>query len=201
MEISLFTQDGKFDVIADKLISPVEETIIPYRDLTASYKAILVNHKDYTFIENIIDPVSLDFFKKNVDKIPDLLTRGLVWYNIRSMVNLSYFPILDYAALIEDKLFQEENNFIFEMILKNLLKCLTGFVPSDVGKPLRSKMFDIIYQKLVDIDAANTERTQILSDCYIKYANTETEILNLELWLKGTDAGLSDKTLNLDQKW
>lgn len=89
------------------------------------------------------------------------------------MVNLSYFPILDYAALIEDKLFQEENNFIFEMILKNLLKCLTSFVPSDVGKPLRSKMFGIIYQKLVDIDAANTERTQILSDCYIKYANTE----------------------------
>lgn len=74
-----------------------------------------------------------------------------MWYNIRSMANLSYLPILDYVALIEDKLFQEPNNFLFEMILKNLLKCLTGFVPSDVGKPLRSKMFGIIYQQLVNI--------------------------------------------------
>ena len=144
----------------------------------------------------------MDFFKKNIDKIKnDLLTRGLVWYNIRSMANLSYFPILDYVAFIEDKLFQEDNNFIFEMILKNLLKCLNSFVPSDVGKPLRSKMFGIIYQQLINIDVTKTERIQILSDCYIKFANTEEEILKLELWLKGTDAGLSNKTLNLDQKW
>ena len=155
------------------MISPVEQTVIPYNDPTNSYKAILVNHKDYTFIENIIDPVSLDFFRKNIDKISDLLTRGLVWYNIRSRANLSYFPILDYVALIEDKLFQEPNHFIFEMILRNLLKCLTSFVPSDVGKPLRSKIFEIIYQNLVIIDVSETERIQILSDCYIKFASTE----------------------------
>lgn len=46
MEISLFTEDGKFTVIVDQLISPVEQTTIPYTDPTSSYKAILVNHKD-----------------------------------------------------------------------------------------------------------------------------------------------------------
>lgn len=59
------------------------------------------------------------------------------------------------------------------MILKNLLKCLTTFVPADVGKPLRSKIFDIIYPILVFIDVTETERIQILTNYYIKFASTE----------------------------
>jgi hypothetical protein len=64
-----------------------------------------VNQEDWTFAENIIDPVSLSFFRKNIDQIKDLLTRLMIWYNFRSMVKLSHIPIAEYIAFIKEKLF------------------------------------------------------------------------------------------------
>jgi Gpi18-like mannosyltransferase len=64
------------------------------------------------------------------------------------MVNLSYVPILDYIALIEDKLFSEPSNFILEKILENLYSCLEEFIAADVGYALRSKIFQRIYKEL-----------------------------------------------------
>lgn len=111
IEVAFFKGDGSFDVLTKQLIKDSPATVLTY-NLTAQYKAVLLNHKDETFAENIIDPVSLDFFMRNIDKIQDLFTRMMVWYNIQSMVNISKIPLLDYVTLIESKLFSEPSNFV-----------------------------------------------------------------------------------------
>lgn len=104
--MGLFKSDGTFDIVPSILINGTATTVVDYSAYVGPYSAVLVNFDDETFVENIIDPVSLDFFKNNIDKITDLFTRINIWYNIRSMVNLSLVPIADYVDLISNKLFQ-----------------------------------------------------------------------------------------------
>jgi hypothetical protein len=41
----------------------------------------------------------------NIDKVADSFTRIMIWYNFRSMVNISRMGIADYVGLIRQKLF------------------------------------------------------------------------------------------------
>ena len=47
-------------------------------DGTKKFKAILLNYEDETFIKVILDPESLKFFKANLYKIKDGLSRAMV---------------------------------------------------------------------------------------------------------------------------
>ena len=67
IKISLFKQDGSFVPIDDLLVLAQGSTEFTYAE--GPYKAILVNHDDWTFAQNIIDPTSLLFFMRNIGDI------------------------------------------------------------------------------------------------------------------------------------
>lgn len=97
LKMAFFYEDGTFDVKQNVQIKAVETTEINYAG--SDYKAVLVNHEDWSFAQVVIDQTSLQFFVKNINKIKDLFTRMMVWYNIRSMVNIGRFRVIDYYEL------------------------------------------------------------------------------------------------------
>ena len=137
----------------------------------------------------------------HIDEINDLFTRMLVWYNIRSMVNLSLVPLLDYVELIQKKLFVEPYNFLLDKLLQNLNFCLQNFIDVNSGQVYQSMVLQSIYEALVNVVDTQKERIQILQNYYIDYARSEKEISSLWKWLKGTDPNLAKRVLNIDQKW
>jgi aminopeptidase N len=172
LKIALFNPDGTYTTIPkDVFLQPVPSTEIAYEG--GPYSAVLVNHQDETFAENIIDAVSLAYFRGNIDKIEDLFTRLMIWYNFRSMVNLSLIPIIDYVGFVKEKLFLEPSTFILEKILESLLFFLDKFIDQDLGNMLRSSVCQLIYQELQTTADELTERIQILQDYYVEYAHSE----------------------------
>lgn len=84
IKIGLFLENLDVDVI-EVLVLPQQETVAHY-DGSKHYKGILLNFEDHTFAKNIIDPVSLDFFIKNINSIKDILSRTLIWRSFFEMV-------------------------------------------------------------------------------------------------------------------
>ena len=85
IQIAFFDQTGAVVDLKSVLISPKDtQTDITYSGANG-ITAILVNYNDQTFMENTIDPVSLEFFKVNISKITDQVARALIWYNISQM--------------------------------------------------------------------------------------------------------------------
>ena len=50
---------------------------------TKEFKAVLLNYEDETFIKVILDPESLTFFKTNLFKIKDGLSRTMVNFDFK----------------------------------------------------------------------------------------------------------------------
>lgn len=46
----------------------------------------MLNYKDESFIKIILDHDSINFFKNNLHKVQDLLTRSLIWRAFYDMV-------------------------------------------------------------------------------------------------------------------
>ena len=45
-----------------------------------------MNYEDHTFAKNVIDPVSLTYFEKNLRNVSDILSRTLIWRTFFEMV-------------------------------------------------------------------------------------------------------------------
>lgn len=57
------------------------EVTVTY-DGSKKIKAILLNCQDESYLKNRFDSQSFIFFKENILRISDDLTRALVWYNM-----------------------------------------------------------------------------------------------------------------------
>jgi hypothetical protein len=74
--------------------------------------AVLYNHNDQDYSENIIDSKSLAFFETHLPKISDLLSRTVLWYQIRSMAERAAYPITKFTALVDKHIFGEKTDFL-----------------------------------------------------------------------------------------
>lgn len=89
----MFKSPSEVDVI-ETVLYPREENIAEY-DGSVGYKAILLNYEDHTFVKNVIDPVSLEFFSIHINEITDILSRTLIWR--------SFFEMIKDAKMTSDK--------------------------------------------------------------------------------------------------
>ena len=70
--------------------------------------AILYNHNDQDYCENIIDKRSLEFFEKNIGKVQNLLSRTVLWYNIQAMNVRGDYRLDKFTHLVDNALFDEK---------------------------------------------------------------------------------------------
>ena len=110
------------------LVKPQEETVIEY-DGSKGYSAILLNFEDYSFVKSVIDPVSLEFFKKNLDKITDILSRTLIWRSFYDMVKDAKMTAAKYLDIIVNSLANEPSDGIFETQLSYISMAISQYTP------------------------------------------------------------------------
>lgn len=69
-------------------------------DGSQSYKAILLNYEDETFIKVLLDEVSLTYFRDNLHKIQDPLTRSMIWRAFFDVVRDSKISSEEYIKIV-----------------------------------------------------------------------------------------------------
>lgn len=131
MEVAFFDADAAIVDTQTVLIPPNGLLTTVTYDGSNNVKAILLNYNDQCFIENILDPQSLSFFRANISKVQDDLTRSLIWYTIAQMVKKSLMRVDGYTAFIIDNLFNEPLNFVLDQLLTELLAFLTNYTAPD----------------------------------------------------------------------
>lgn len=81
------------------LLEEAPETVLEYDASQTAYKAVLLNYGDWGFIKVILDDVSINFFKENLHKIDDVMTRTLIWRAFFDMVRDGKLSSEEYADI------------------------------------------------------------------------------------------------------
>jgi hypothetical protein len=163
--------------------------------------AVLYNHNDQDFSENIIDKKSLEFFESKINKVENLLSRTVLWYNFHSMTERAAYPIFRLTEMIDTHLFEEKVDFLFENMLTRLRLSIAENLPRDQRERLSSLIFKHIYAELTSKKELSKERANILQNELINFARSEDEISILHDWLEGRDAKLAVYKLDISRKW
>ena len=93
VEIAFFNAAGAIVMQKKVNIAPGSALTTVEYDGSYAVKAVLINYNDQTFCENILDPQSLLFFMANIDRITDIYTRSLVWFNIAQMARGGFIQV------------------------------------------------------------------------------------------------------------
>ena len=152
IKVAFFTSDFQIDVV-DVLILPQAETIAEY-DGSKGYKAALLNFEDHTFAKNIIDPVSLDFFIKNINSIGDILSRTLIWRSFFEMIKDAKMTSHKFVEVITESLANESSDSIFERQFDFVHTAINHYTPQREREPLNSRMFKYIYELIPKVNAS-----------------------------------------------
>lgn len=75
---------------------------------------MLVNVDYWDYFKYTIDSVSLDFFKNNLNKIDNVLTRMIIWHDINEQVRDSNIKLADFIAFFKQYIYTETDDKIFE---------------------------------------------------------------------------------------
>lgn len=76
------------------------------------YQAVLLNYGDWGFIKVLLDDISIEFFKNNLHKINDVLTRTLIWRSFYDMVRDAKISSEEYIEFFMKAFSLEESDDI-----------------------------------------------------------------------------------------
>jgi aminopeptidase N len=196
LQVAFYNANADVIKIETVLVPPSDTPFEITYDGSQKVKAILVNYNDQSFIENYLDPVSLDFFLKNIEKIDEDLPRSLIWFNLAQLNKQGLMRVDDYVAFLSQKLFDEPQTFVVNQLLTGLLAFISGYLSADEGAAQSTIIFEAIYQRLKDETLTDTDRLQVLYKNYVKYALTDQQVLKLKDWILGDDPALAGRTIN-----
>ena len=118
-----------------------------------SYRAILLNEGDKSFVKVAFDEHSSEFFKNNLSKIGDVLARASIWKTLFEKVKDGEIKFEYYLTEFVFKFAASEDetailSYIFE---SNLIQGVNSFVPIEKRSALKRKIFYFLQFLLVTV--------------------------------------------------
>ena len=127
LQVAFFNSNGSVVKNTTVELMPGVETTNVIYDGSYAVKAILVNYNDHGFVENILDPTSLQFFMNNINKISDTFLRTTVWYNLSQMNKLTLLKLDTYTQFLDSQILEEPVDFIMAQMLNQFGGFLSNF--------------------------------------------------------------------------
>jgi aminopeptidase N len=106
------------------------------------------NHNDHGFVKVALDPASLDYVQRHLDRIEDPLLRQLIWQALWNMVRDQQLKSTDYLAMIAAQVGSEPNHELVETILANATATLARYVPDEMRLAEAHKFFQMAWDAL-----------------------------------------------------
>lgn len=199
IKVGLFNADLEVDCI-EVYVQPKAQTVVEY-DGSKGYKAILLNFQDHTFAKNIIDPVSLDFFIKNINHIKDILSRTLIWRSFFEMVKDARMTSHKFVQVVVTALAKEPSDSIFERQFDFVYAAINNYTPLKFRGELNSQMFQYIFKLITETSKESENRLTILKNKLVSFAKTEDEKKIILRWRNNQEEQLKGIEMTIGQKW
>jgi hypothetical protein len=161
-------------------VDGLEETKVPY-DGSEQFVGVLVNLDDEGFVKYRPDPVSLAYFRANINKIEDQVTRMLIWHHFNELVRDSILHVKDYTDTALENIFNEKEDRICKFVF-NFLQESSLFQKKEVLKVQRDLIFKAVYNHLVSLtgeEQIKSNRAIILRNQLVRFPVTEDQIHTL----------------------
>ncbi|KAL4510727.1 hypothetical protein ABPG72_004881 [Tetrahymena utriculariae] len=183
------------------LLNDYHETILTYDASKTEYKAVLLNYADQGYIKINFDDISFHFFKKNVNKINDILTRTLIWGVFYDLVRDGKISSEEYVDIFIGNIPNEQSEDIITNQVENLTQLYSHYTPEKYKLPLGERVFNFLLKYLLSIPKDNKNRIICVRDSLDSFARTDAHITKLVNWFKGEDQDLKHIEIGLALSW
>ena len=135
--------------------------------------AVLVNVDYWDYAKYTIDPVSLEFFKANINNIKNVLTRMIIYHDINEQVRDAQIMLSDFVPLLLSHIFEETDDKIFEFEYAFLRDSINNYVHIPARTALKTAVFEATYNSLKIKPTTNSaNRIKLLKDQLSVFAVT-----------------------------
>lgn len=122
--------------------------------------AVLLNHSDWSYVKLILDENSIKYFKHNLQKLTDVLSRQMVFRSFFDMVRDALISGNEYIDLLVELLKEETNEDIISPQLRYLSGAISNYLPNEYFIESSAKIFelclDLLHKFTGNDDMANT---------------------------------------------
>jgi len=145
-------------------------------------KYYLLNYGDHAYFRTHLEKDTAEFLSKNLSKLPDALTRSLVWRSIQAMVKTFKIKSPVFVDYITNNLGKEDQSSIIKNVAMSAhIFSVTKIPDEDVSETL-NKLFDFFYGLL--LDSKDKEITQVVTGVTVGFANTKENIERVITWVE-----------------
>lgn len=171
-------------------------------------QAVYPNYGDDAYAQVKLDPVTLEYAKANVGKVPDLLLRTMLWDNLWQMVRDTEMPLKAYADILIQH-FPSENDPLIVSQIANTIYGERGGVfyywpqNTEASRAQRldfiGKMEDLYLARILKAKAGS-DGQRLWFDNYVTIATTPKAADQMAKWMDQPEIAPGFK-LDVDRKW
>ena len=194
--LGFFNEEGKLVDEREVVLEDREVTEVEIGENT--YAAILPNHHDYSFIKILLDETSSNFFKSNLTKLEQPLTKGLILRSLYDGVRDATFKATDFIDICLSVIQHEQSIQVLDLMYGYAGAALAIVTEAKTG-PIISKFYKLTRSKLLTFTEAPTIRSMLQK--LIGYAKSAEDVEDLRTWLEGTNPDLGKYELAVKDKW
>ncbi|MEZ0231111.1 MAG: aminopeptidase N, partial [Planctomycetota bacterium] len=162
---------------------------------------VAVNHGDHAYAKVVLDALSLDYVKKNFERIDEPLVKATLWGSLWQMVRDRKMSAADYVKLVADKAHFEPSSEIVETLLGNAMTALVRYI--GVGekreKEARAQLIARSWTRLGETSATKDLQLTWLR-ATISLANAPADLDRLVALMDGAEK-ISGVEIDQDMRW
>mmetsp|Transcript_1557 Transcript_1557/g.1358 ORF Transcript_1557/g.1358 Transcript_1557/m.1358 type:complete len:906 (-) Transcript_1557:110-2827(-) len=206
LKIAFFDENANIYDVKDAILKPTKETVIEY-DGSKKPAAIFLNYFDETFIKSLVDEHSFDFFKLNLIKVQDDLSRMMVIRALYDMVRDGNLSVYQFAIICAKFIEHEKDDSILSMLLLYIQASGKLLCPKILSEEyIMPMIFDAVKEAMKKVDKTKKSLVITLKENLIDFANASKDgnfdnVKELIDWFDGKNDYLKDVELDAKTRW
>jgi aminopeptidase N len=160
------------------------------------FGCVILNVNDWGYCKVILDDLSRETLKHHLSKVPNSLTRQLVWRSIFDGVRDIKLPAVEFLEFVINQLPLESDSNIANYVLELSYEALYDYVPEgSLKEDLAHALFSIVLYKL---KSSSSQDAIIYQKRVTWFLYHRSDILTAVSWL---DTGISTYQLGQKERW
>ena len=199
IKFGFYDKDAKLVHVLDmKLTGNPEGEIVDISNIP-DFEAVLPNYEDLSFVDFEVDSTSFEFFKENLYRIPETLSRGILltyFYHRTWESKISSYDLLD---ILSNTLTNETSLILNDYIMSLVLALVTLICPQNEYNNMVKKIYDIFLNKIKT--RKDDEQLETLISQLLQYSLFEDQTWVFFNWIKGDTEVFGNIQPTIDQTW
>lgn len=207
--VALFKNNGETISVAKTQEVKVSGASTQVKDLLGQECPYLVypNYDDHAYFKVILDKVTLENLPKSLAKIPDVITRTMLWDNLWNMVRDAQISLTDYANIALENAALETDDKNFDAIISSLSRgweSVQYYLPTTQNfeaqrSELDSRIEMTIWKLLINAKPGSDRQKKLISH-FISSVETQSGYEKLNDLISG-NVKISGLNYDQDLRW